>query len=50
MTTYTYVEAEISDLHKDVHGYRPDAIFWNAWDKMTRDQKQAKWNFLISLL
>jgi hypothetical protein len=46
-SAYTYKDDEISDLHKDVYGYRPKEHFWNEWHNATADEKQDIWNGLV---
>ena len=45
--TYTFDEDIVSDLHKDAFGFRPGERFWNAWNCMCDDEKQAEWDYLI---
>ena len=48
MTTYSFDESIVSDLHKDALGFRPSSYFWDSWNGMTDDQKQAEWDYLIA--
>lgn len=48
--TYTYSDREISDLHKDALGYRPDESWWAWWTVATPEEKQIEWDFLICRL
>jgi len=50
MTTYTFDENTVSDLHKDARGYRPTQAFWNAWNYQDDEGKQTAWNVLINEL
>ena len=47
MTTYTYDEHTVSDLHKDAYGFRPKEMFWAEWDASDEDGKQGIWDYLI---
>lgn len=47
MTTYTFDENTVSDLHKDARGYRPTQAFWNSWNCQDDEGKQTAWNVLI---
>ena len=42
----TYDETIISDLHKDVYGFRPRQDWWANWNSITEDAKQAIWDGL----
>lgn len=42
--TMTYSDDLISDLHKDVYGYRPREAFWSDWDNCTPVEKQKTWD------
>ena len=42
----TYDESIISDLHKDVYGFRPRQDWWANWNSITEDAKQAIWDYL----
>lgn len=48
--SYTYNEIEISDLHKDVYGFRPSYDFWREWELSSPDAKQEIWDRLIDAL
>jgi hypothetical protein len=50
MTTYTFDENIVSDLHKDAYGFRPREMFWNEWQCSTNDQKQVIWDQLIDTM
>ena len=50
MTSYTYDEAIVSDLHKDAYGFRPREGFWNHWNLSTHDEKQEMWDGLLRLV
>ena len=41
---YTYSDDLISDLHKDVYGFRPREAFWADWDRCTPIEKQKTWD------
>ena len=41
---FTYSNDIISDLHKDVYGYRPREAFWADWDNCTPAEKQKTWD------
>jgi hypothetical protein len=47
MTTYTFDENTVSDLHKDARGYRPVAGWWEQWNSSTDAEKQEIWDLLI---
>ena len=47
---YTFDANIISDLHKDVYGFRPSAYWWDIWNDSTDDQKQGTWDDLIQAL
>jgi hypothetical protein len=42
----TYDETIISDLHKDVYGFRPRQDWWANWKSISEDAKQAIWDYL----
>lgn len=44
---YTFDEATVSDLHKDVYGHRPSVGFWGNWNLLSDDDKQKEWDSLI---
>ena len=46
MKMSTYDESIISDLHKDVYGFRPRQDWWANWNAITEDAKQAIWDYL----
>jgi len=46
MTTYTFDEQIISDLHKDARGFRPTKSWWIDWQDATPAEKQAIWDHL----
>jgi len=46
--TYTFDEYLISDLHKDVYGFRPSESFWATFAAFNADQKQALWDSMIA--
>ncbi len=48
--TYTFDEMVVSDLHKDVYGYRPSQCWWQAWNGMADSEKQAEWDRLMVVL
>jgi hypothetical protein len=48
--TYTFDAKIVSDLYKDVHGVRPGAIFYTAWNSGDDNQKQLMWDNLIAEL
>ena len=50
MTTYTYDERIVSDLHKDAYGFRPTEGFRIHWAEASEDGKQAIWDDLIETL
>lgn len=50
MTTYTFDEAIVSDLHKDARGFRPGQLWWEAWIFAGPDRKQAIWDNLCEEL
>ena len=47
MTTYTFDENIVSDLHKDARGFRPRDIWWTYWDNSSNAEKQQEWDGLI---
>lgn len=47
---WTYSEREISDLHKDVFGFRPDNEWWNWWEMADHEDRQMEWDWLIEEL
>ena len=47
---YTFNVDVVSDLHKDVYGFRPSQSFWAEWTHSTDAEKQRIWDdLLISL-
>jgi hypothetical protein len=50
MTTYTYDEQTVSDLHKAAYGFRPSEGFRSQWASATADQKQVIWDGLIATM
>jgi hypothetical protein len=47
---YTYSDDIISDLHKDVRGYRPTASWWQMWNALGKAEKQNVWDALCNEL
>ena len=45
--TYTFDENIVSDLYKDVHGFRPTQDWWAAWDNQPDDCKEGIWLALL---
>lgn len=45
-TTYTYDERIVSDLHKEVYGFRPTSWWFQEWKAAGEDAKQAIWDGL----
>lgn len=45
--TYTFDETIISDLYKDVHGFRPTQAWWDAWDNQPDECKEGIWLSLL---
>lgn len=50
MTTYTFDENIVSDLHKDAYGFRPREMFWSEWNNASNDEKQEIWDGLCKAL
>ena len=50
MTSYTYDENIVSDLHKDARGYRPREYFWAEWNNSSDFDRQAIWDGLLKEL
>lgn len=50
MVAYSFDENIVSDLYKDVFGYRPRENWWIEWRDMTNDEKQEEWDYLIKRL
>jgi len=44
MSDFTYSEDCISDLHKDVYGYRPRGAWWDDWNNCSPAEKQKTWD------
>ncbi len=48
---FTFSDVEISDLYKDVYGFRPSVEFYESWSQsLTDTEKQNIWDDLISKL
>lgn len=47
---YTFDDRCISDLHKDVYGFRPNSVFFKEWQDMSNDEKQTEWDRLCCML
>lgn len=47
MTQYSFDAGTVSDLHKDVYGFRPGEDFWANWALASDDEKQSIWDSLI---
>ena len=45
--SYTFDANIVSDLFKDVNGFRPGSTFYTAWNSGNDDQKQVIWDNLI---
>ncbi len=45
--SYTYSDELYSDLHKDAYGFRPGEGNYAAWEAMTADEKQARWERML---
>jgi hypothetical protein len=45
--SYTFDANIVSDLFKDVNGFRPGSTFYTAWNSGNNDQKQVIWDNLI---
>ena len=50
MTDYTYSDDGISDLHKEVHGFRPSAIFMKNFRAFDKKTQQSLWDALCEQL
>ena len=50
MTQFTFDENVVSDLYKDAYGFRPRGAFWDMWNQMSNDEKQAEWDSLLNAL
>lgn len=46
MTTYTYDEQLLSDLHKNAFGFRPTPAFYEDWKRSNEEGRQAIWDFI----
>ena len=46
MTGYTYDERIVSDLYKEVYGFRPSQWWWQEWKSGSEDAKQQLWDEL----
>ena len=44
---YTFDEDMISDLHKDVCGFRPSAYWWTMWREASDLRRQEIWDDLL---
>ena len=47
---FTFDSDVISDLYKDVYGYRPGNMFWEQWLDSSDQQKQEQWDRYCSML
>lgn len=47
MTTYTFDENIVSDLHKDAYGRRPSFGWWDSWNDSSDAYKQRVWDGLL---
>lgn len=47
---FTFNELEISDLHKDAYGFRPNQDFWREWELSDDLGKQEIWDQLLDCL
>jgi len=45
-TTYTFDENILSDLFKEIYGFRPRGMFWDSWESADNDGKQKIWDDL----
>lgn len=45
--SYTFDANIVSDLFKDVNGFRPGSTFYTTWNSGNNDQKQVIWDNLI---
>lgn len=50
MTDYTYSDDGISDLHKEVHGFRPSAIFMKNFRAFDKKTQESLWDALCEQL
>lgn len=46
----SYLDRNISDLHKDTYGFRPSVEFWENWETATWAEKQQTWDQIVSML
>ena len=44
---YTFDENLVSDLYKDVHGFRPTQAWWDAWNNQPDECKEGIWLSLL---
>jgi|TARA_R100000306_G_C4260234_1_gene84923 hypothetical protein len=45
---YTFgTTSEVSDLYKDVHGFRPNSRWYEIWDSSVDEVKQRLWHELL---
>jgi len=47
---YTFDDNTVSDLFKDVRGFRPSEYFWEEWTQAPADVKQMIWDNLCNEL
>lgn len=47
---WTYSDREVSDLYKEVFGFRPDGEWREWWSELCEQEKQKEWNWLIDRL
>lgn len=47
-TEYTFDSESLTSLYKDAHGFRPTQTFYENWELMDDDEKQAVWDQMIS--
>jgi hypothetical protein len=50
MNKFTYDENILSDLFKEAHGFRPSPGYYSDWGKMSDEEKQQEWDYLIRVL
>lgn len=50
MTTFTFDENTVSDLHKDAYGFRPTSGWFEMWGNLSDVGKQAEWDSLCEYL
>jgi hypothetical protein len=46
---YTFDESIVSDLYKEVFGFRPREDFWANWNSYSNEEKQVSWDQMIEL-